>query len=192
MTISKHLLNTSATLRSLVERDNAEAAKQSTKHSDLKRIRAQRELQFSDADSSARDYLDGKPVQDFAALQVQENAVQREIALIEKAREVLAKQIKKAKDEAAKQYCQTWVEKERAILKRACNASVELHQANLEYMNLRQHLIDDEIGLFGIGALDIVPAFGHPRNRHSEFAQFCRDAHKLGFMKSIPAEYEYR
>ena len=192
MNISKKLLNTSAQLLGLVERDRSIANEQVAEHVKVKEANAQREHQFADSDTAANDYLAGKPIQDYASIQAQGIAGQRRIAVLEKAREVLAKQIKKAKDEAAKEYCQTLIPKERELLKRVCDAVVALHQANLEYTAMRQSLIDEEIGLFGVGALDIVPAFGHPLNRHSEFAQFCRDARKLGFMKSIPAEYEYR
>ena|ERR1700722_18872613 len=190
MNISHILLKISQPLRDLVERDDAEATKQSAKHDNVKRLRAQRELQFSDSETSAKAYLSGEPFQDFVSLQAQENAELRDIALIEKAREVLAREIKKAKDDAAKKYCYTLLDKEREILKRVCSAATLLHQANVEYMAIRQHLIDDEIGLFGgVGALDVVTAFGHPKNLNSDFAQFCRDAHKAGFMKSIPVEF---
>ena len=190
--VSKKLLDTSAELIGLVERDKSIDTEQAVEHTKVKEARAQRELQFADSETAANDYLSGKPIQDYAAIHAQEIAGQRKIAVLEKAREVLAKQIKKAKDEAAKKYCQTLIPKQNELLKRICNATVELHRANIEYMKLRQELIDEEIGLFGVGVLDVVPAFGHPLNRHSEFAQFCRDAHKLGFMKSIPAEFEYR
>jgi hypothetical protein len=73
------------------------------------------------------------------------------------------------------------------LLKTACKHLADAIPAIKEYYDLRQAMVDGEIG---VGPLfDLMPDFiGNPRNEDSDCAHFMRAAAKAGYCK-IPKEF---
>jgi len=132
--------------------------------------------------------LAGEPLENSADTKAKLEHEKKQSAAIDDAIEFLTREINRERSALSIQYCNQLKPKEAALMSIICKSMVELHAAWSELYNLKRHLIDSEVGLRNI--CHTLPDFlGAPNDRQGDFAQFCRDAHKLGFMKSIPAEY---
>ena len=66
-------------------------------------------------------------------------------------------------------------------------AALDFHAAWLDANELRQHLIDEEVGLRGI--FQTMPDWlSNARNKHSEFAEWMRAMKRDGFISAAPKE----
>jgi hypothetical protein len=70
---------------------------------------------------------------------------------------------------------------------RICKSMLELHAAYSEAYSLKRHLLDSEIGLYGI-CLTPPEFLSNPSNPHSELSEFIRMAHRKGYIKEVPSE----
>jgi hypothetical protein len=149
------------------------------------------ELQPDDRAAQIEHTLAGGLVSATSNLSSQLGIAMLQWRAIDDAKEVLSKNIYKAKRAAAVKIVTNEKPAHDAIMKRLIASLVEVHSAHLELFALRQELCDKEIGLFN-GMCELLPDFlGAPTNSYSEFADFMRAAVKANYLKAAPKELRF-
>jgi hypothetical protein len=105
----------------------------------------------------------------------------------EDACEYLEKAIRKEKTSLAIAYRAKLKPKADALIKSFCQKQLEAHAVWSEIYELKQHLLESEVGL--CGTLLNLPSFlGAPNDPHSDMADFFRAAKNDGMISSVPKE----
>jgi hypothetical protein len=105
----------------------------------------------------------------------------------EDACEYLEKEIRKEKTAFAIAYSAKLKPKADALIKSFCQKQLEAHAVWKEIYELKQHLLESEVGLRGM-LLNLPEFLGAPNDPYSATADFFRAAKNDGFIKEVPKE----
>jgi hypothetical protein len=90
---------------------------------------------------------------------------------------------------ASKNICAKLNAEHDALLKRFFAGLVEVHNASVEYYQLRNDLMAEDIKYIGICSITPHTILGSPTDKQSPIGYLFREAKALGYISKIPAEF---
>ena len=131
--------------------------------------------------------LEGKPLADSTGVKEQKEKANREWVAYEDAIEFRTREIQVERNALAIEYTKKIKPQADQRMVKLGKAALDFHAAWLDANELRQHLIDEEVGLRGI--FQTMPDWlSNARNPHSEFGEWVRALKGAGFISAVPAE----
>ena len=106
---------------------------------------------------------------------------------IEEAKEIQLRRIAQLKKQAETKLCHSLKPAHDKIMARLCKSLVETHAAYVDLFRMKRGLANNGIGFCGL--FNVEPEFlDPPTDRTTHLADFFRDAKKVGYITSVPAE----
>jgi hypothetical protein len=131
--------------------------------------------------------LDGVPLEDEGSIKDKLDKTNRSWASHEDAIEFRDREIFAEREFLAKEYCKKITPQHDQSMVKLGKATLDFYAAWIEANELRQHLIDEAVGLRRI-CLTLPDFLSNPLNKHSDFAGWIRAMAKQGFISSTPKQ----
>jgi hypothetical protein len=129
--------------------------------------------------------LSGAPLVTPVSIQQELDAAKLQWTAAEDACEYLEKEIRKEKTALAIAYSAKLKPKADALVKSFCQKQLEALSVWKEIYEMKQFLIDNEIGLHGM-LLNLPSFLGAPSDPYSDMSEFFRNAKVAGFISAVP------
>jgi hypothetical protein len=127
----------------------------------------------------------GEDIGERPDIKTQMNHVARKAQATEAVIEKLEEEFRVEFLKLSAEYCKTLRPRHDEQMKLLFKALLEVQTVHSEIYDTCRDLIDSSVGFHGVYGL--TPTFlGNPRDRHSDFAEFLREGHKLGYVANMP------